>query len=406
MPPQPKREAAAIRLATDAVTLIAGTNQLVVRPRAPYWEGACEFLDRLSQELMRTKSRHSDVISFAYWCRKTNIQRFKQEYGDKRCRLGLGLVFHITPSNVPTNFAYSYAFGLLSGNANLVKLPSKNFPQTDLICDLMNRLFERSEFTEIRSATQIVRYQANDDITTRYSLLSRARVIWGGDETVAHVRSIPAAFRCVDIVFPDRYSLCVIDARFLAKLDSNEISQLAERFYNDTYLMDQNACSSPHLVIWLGEATQTTQAKFWKAVEAVAETKYEMPFVHAIDKYVLLCRDAIQLNTIRSVQHYGGYLCVVSLGALPETLETLRGKFGYFYEYEIENISRIASVVTSKIQTITYFGVDKDALCSFVIDNGLMGIDRIVPIGKALAMNIFWDGVDMVKTLSRVIDAT
>ena len=44
-------------------------------------------------------------------------------------RLGVGLAFHITPSNMPTNFAYSLLFGLLSGNSNIIKVPSRKFPE-------------------------------------------------------------------------------------------------------------------------------------------------------------------------------------------------------------------------------------------------------------------------------------
>ena len=35
------------------------------------------------------------------------------------------MIFHITPSNIPTNFAYSFIFGLLTGNSNIVKVPTK-----------------------------------------------------------------------------------------------------------------------------------------------------------------------------------------------------------------------------------------------------------------------------------------
>jgi len=34
----------------------------------------------------------------------------------------------------------------------------------------------------------------------------------------------------------------------------------------------------------------------------------------------------------------------------------------------------------------------------------LSGIDRIVPVGKALDMDVTWDGYDIVRSLSRVID--
>ena len=38
----------------------------------------------------------------------------------------LGMIFHITPSNIPTNFAYSMIFGLINGNSNIT-VPSKKF---------------------------------------------------------------------------------------------------------------------------------------------------------------------------------------------------------------------------------------------------------------------------------------
>ena len=50
--------------------------------------------------------------------------------------MGRGTVLHITPSNVPTNFAYSMVFGLLSGNNNIIRLPSKNFLQVKILCEI------------------------------------------------------------------------------------------------------------------------------------------------------------------------------------------------------------------------------------------------------------------------------
>ena len=57
-----------------------------------------------------------------------------------------------------------------------------------------------------------------------------------------------------------------------------------------------------------------------------------------------------------------------------------------------------------KIQTLTYFGIAKDHLRKFIIKNKLSGIDRIVPIGQGLEINFFWDGYDINKILTRVID--
>ena len=39
----------------------------------------------------------------------------------------------------------------------------------------------------------------------------------------------------------------------------------------------------------------------------------------------------------------------------------------------------------------------------FLLNNNLLGIDRVVPIGNALDINIIWDGFEVTKHLSRVI---
>ena len=44
-------------------------------------------------------------------------------------RMGRGVVFHIAPSNVAVNYAYSFAVGFVLGNANLVRLPSRRLPR-------------------------------------------------------------------------------------------------------------------------------------------------------------------------------------------------------------------------------------------------------------------------------------
>ena len=53
---------------------------------------------------------------------------------------------------------------------------------------------------------------------------------------------------------------------------------------------------------------------------------------------------------------------------------------------------------------MSYFGFSKLSLKNFVKMNKISGIDRIVPIGRTLDMGIVWDGYDLPRTLSRVID--
>ena len=40
----------------------------------------------------------------------------------------------------------------------------------------------------------------------------------------------------------------------------------------------------------------------------------------------------------------------------------------------------------------------------YIMQNRLAGVDRAVPIGQALEMSLYWDGYDINRILSRVVD--
>jgi hypothetical protein len=43
-------------------------------------------------------------------------------------------------------------------------------------------------------------------------------------------------------------------------------------------------------------------------------------------------------------------------------------------------------------------------LKDFILKNKLQGIDRVVPVGQALDISFFWDGYDLNRILTRVVD--
>ncbi len=118
----------------------------------------------------------------------------------------------------------------------------------------------------------------------------------------------------------------------------------------------------------------------------------------------MLCQNAIELDNIRSVKKHGIYVYRIGVDSLIDNMDHLRGRFGFFYEYDTNDISDIAHIINNKFQTLTYFGVDRLQILAFVIKNRLSGIDRIVPVGSALDIGVIWDGYDIVKSLSRIID--
>ena len=386
------------------VEYLLGAEDICALPLRPYSDEAVDFLHRWSGLLLAAGESRAfpDVVTFAFWCRKSNLQKLKNAASLEPFRLGRGLAFHIAPSNIPVNFAFSYAFGLLAGNANIVRLPSAAFPQVALLRDTCRQALE--EFPEIEKRTAWIRYPVNAETTAYFSRMADARMIWGGDETIASVLAGGGKPRCADVLFADRYSVCVLDGARILAAEEQELKKLAQDFYNDTWLMDQNACSSPRLILWLNAAA-AAKSRFWNAAHALAAEKYTLQPASAMDKYVQLCADAAGGLAIGHVTQMGNLTYRVELSALPEDITGLRGKCGYFYEYDLSGLQELSPYITEKIQTVTYFGVQAQALQSWVLEERLRGVDRIVPVGKAMDINVIWDGYDIIRALSRIVSA-
>ena len=375
----------------------------------PFNAKVLDFLVLLSQSILsdHKAKQYPDVISFGYWCRKSNIKKIASNYPNSNNRVGVGVVFHIAPSNVPVNFAFSYVFSLLSGNVSIVRIPTKDYPQIEIISSIIFRIFENPEFVDIRNNTYFIRYEHNESITSQLSSISNARILWGSDKTVDELKSIKSPSRSLDISFSERYSFAVIDAQSIISANESELKRIVDGFYNDTYLMDQNACSSPQLVFWVSsqiELIEKAKSIFWNTINFKVKKEYDLAAKSSIDKLTQMCLDLSKRDDIKSVKTYSNYIYNLELNNIPLSILDLVGKFGYFYEYAISDLGQIVGIMDSKIQTLTYYGIEKSELYSVIYNSGKLGVDRIVPIGSALDIGIVWDGYDMIYSLTRVID--
>lgn len=392
------------------ITVIVGgqlSDTVQVRPLPPFSADACDFLADLSKYLlaMPEHREYPDLAAFAYWCRPAHLHKLAQRQSQDIHRLGRGLVLHVVPANVPVNFAFSLAFGLLAGNGNIVRLPQKNYPQTEILCQAVAQLLAKAGRERLAAMNWIVRYPRDDKISHRLSTLCHARVLWGGDETITHFRQMPMPARNVEVAFADRYSLCLLDAVSVCDASPQELEKLVSGFYNDVYSLDQLACSSPHLVIWHGvpEVSRMAMKRFWSALVNLVQEKYDLQPIYAIDKYVRLCSLAIGVPSASHAICHGNHVYRIELTHLPKDINFLRGHFGTFFEYTTTNIDELHPVINDKFQTLTCYGVDRVEIARWIVTNGLSGIDRVVPVGSALSIGTIWDGYDIIGTLSRIV---
>lgn len=396
-----------------AVQVLCGVEEVIKRPRKPFDELVCVFLDELSAVLREDKEARNfaDIMTLAFWIRKGNIKKKKDEYEKRQGNkfvIGRGIVFHIAPSNIPVNFMYSYLFGLLAGNSNIVRVSTKEFPQVECICRILGDLLDDEKFESIKKMTSIIRYKRNKEITDQYSLNCNVRIIWGGDNTIADIRNSPIPPRSLEITFGDRYSFGILSVKAILQADDKEIKQLAQSFYNDTYLMDQNACSTPHLLYWRldgfsEENIGGAKKKFWEAVVEVAE-KYDLADIKVSEKFENICEIIMENNIIKRVIRYNNILYICDLKKLKKKFTLPIGKFGIFYQMDFENFNEIKYFINERVQTCAYYGVNANGILEWLLQNHFVGIDRVVPFGKTLDIDIYWDGYDIINQLSRIVE--
>lgn len=397
------------QIADLPVRTIAGGSLADLQYQAlqPYAPEALAFLSAWSKQLLtRPEIRaYPDAASFAYWCRPANLAKLHRELGRDQLRMGRGLALHVAPANVPVNFAYSFAFGLLAGNVNIVRVPESLPAQAGLLCAVAKSLLMQAEHARIASMTTLLSYQRDDAITQSLSAVADVRLLWGGDQTIHHLRHMFTSPRCVDIAFADRYSLCLLSAPAVLAAESKALLALTVGFYNDVFLLDQNACSSPHLILWQGTdlEVKAAQVRFWTAMQVLLRTKGQPPGIHAVDKYTHLCRTAIQVNGVIATPTEDNRVYRVALDQLPEDIADHRGRHGFFFESIDNDFKQLRRIVDKRYQTLTCFGVDTRELAETVISNGLTGIDRVVSVGKALDIGVIWDGYDLIRTMSRIV---
>lgn len=368
----------------------------------PFSDTVCYFLSELSALLIKhpRAKEYPDVVTFGFFCRRSSISQMKERYSDVcENRLGKGVTFHIAPSNVPINFAYSMAAALLAGNSCIIRVSSKDFEQTDIVCECIKKAVSR----ELADHISVIKYPKSKEINDHLSSISNVRVVWGGDDTIEELRRSPLPPRASEITFANRYSIAVISSKAIN--ECKDLRRTVKDFYNDTYLYDQNACSSPRLIYWLGGAAETAKAreKFWSALHGLVSAEYALEPAAAVDKYTAECRAAIELGA-KIVPRADDLISRIEISRLAKALPEFQCAGGSFIEFRGVDLEPLKEIVTEKYQTLSYFGADKKELADFVISSGLKGIDRIVPIGKASDFRLLWDGYDLITEMSRVID--
>ncbi|WP_431854911.1 acyl-CoA reductase [Azospirillum sp.] len=407
----PPPDAAVLHIAPDPA--LAWQDALArvraATPMAPFAEPAVGFVTALSQALLadRAMRRMPEVMALAHALRPAELRRLAGDLaartGSGRLRHARGLVFHVAPANVDTLFAWSWLLSLLCGNANVVRLSRRGGPAQAALLEAAGRLLAEPGWAALRVRTLVLRYGHDEAVTAALSSACDLRVVWGGDASIAAVRRVPLPAGAQELSFPDRVSAALIGAGAVMAADGDALARATEGLVTDVVWFDQNACSSPRLVLWVGAPAEveSARARFWPLFDRwLADTGWSLDGARTQARLAAAAELAADGRVRRWTMAADGR--IVLRGEAADGAIGLAGHpgLGLLLEGWGASLEEACARLPADVQTLACFGLPSDTVATA---RAGARVDRIVPLGRALAFSTDWDGQDLLERLTRIV---
>lgn len=382
-------------------------------PWKPFDSRAVAFVARFSQHLLTHPRvrQFPELAALGHWFRAARLRDLARSYPADLPNarvVGRGLVFHLAPANVDSVFMYSWLLSLLAGNTNFVRVSQKLSPQLSFLIEVLGAVLREEVGPAVAGRFVLLTYPHDDSITRAISTRCMARVVWGGDATVATIRAIPLRPTATEICFPDRFSVAAIKSQSILDASDADIARLSADFYNDTFWFAQQACSSPRLLTWVGsaEASETAHKRFWQAVrQEVAKREPEntpaMEMARLGAAFELAAAELArpQLDASRM-----GFPALLNLEVpISATVKELHCGNGMFLEQRFDSLDELGHQLSDKEQTLAVYGFPHSEISALLDALPARALDRVAPIGQALAFDPVWDGTDLIVFFTRRI---
>jgi hypothetical protein len=375
----------------------------------PFDDRFIQILNQLSRIILKNPVLRKDAgsVSLAYWLRTAGVRQIKDRFDrlesldEQILRVPVGRVFHIAPSNVDTMFVYSWAISFLCGNANIVRVSGQKSSIATALIECIDSVMPTEPI--LRDNNLFITYPHNPAITTLLSSWCSHRTIWGGDNTAASVRPLPLNPHASERIFASKFSYSAINAKYFAIQDVQVLTDVADRFYNDIFWFDQMACSSPHIIFWVGEQEIVDRSihRFNVALaEIVKNRNYQPSTSNAVKRLNHTFDLAVNKASTVSLEHIG--FISIHLDRLQDLdKETCGG--GLLKHVRIDRLSDMAAFASDRDQTISHYGFEVTELKQLARIVGAKGVDRIIPVGEALAFSTHWDGYNLISDFTREV---
>jgi hypothetical protein len=155
-------------------------------------------------------------------------------------------------------------------------------------------------------------------------------------------------------------------------------------------------------VVWYGTAEESASAAeaFFAELEAAVDKKgYTSDAGMRLERFTFGCRAALDGPVSQLDRHHGNFETLTLRELTPFCREHCGG--GLLYQFHTPVLEPLAAFIDRRDQTMSYFGFEGESLRELAQMVSAGGIDRIVPIGRALDFDRYWDGYDLFLEFSR-----
>jgi hypothetical protein len=313
----------------------------------------------------------------------------------------LGVVGHWPAANVEIQPVLSMTCALLGGNAALVRIPSSLVDLTRL---LMEKLVESDPAERLTRRIFMAAFEhRRQDLQEAMARVVDGAMIWGGEEAVLRVRSLPFPHWAKLAVFGPRMSVAAMDAG--AWGDPEEQKSWCLRMARDVWQFDQQACSSPQ-VLFLERGVGQSTSQFLVALRRAFETENRahprQAIPAALTSEICNARAAWLLN---DAAHQAVFPMspdwTLLMGEGSDIPQPTQGKT--LTVLEVDDLVEVVSKFDGNVQTLGLGMADAEKEKTLAVLAGRKGVDRIVKLGR---MHVFvppWDGVDLIRPMVRMV---
>ena len=324
------------------------------------------------------------------------------EYGRAKIRaFPLGVVGHWPAGNVEIQPILSMTCALLGGNAALGRIPSG---LVDLTQHLMEKLVD-SDPDELLTSRIFMAAFSHDrqDLQEVMARSVDGAMIWGGEEAVLQIRSLPFPHWARIAVFGPRISVAVMDEG--AWNDENEREAWCRRIARDVWQFDQQACSSPQ-VLFLERRNGQSSARFIEALHHAFEMENRahprQTIAPSLTSAICQARASWLLSdSTRCAIFPKEPDWTLLIGTSSDIPQPTQGKT--LTVLEVENLRDAISRFDGNVQTLGLGIANPAKESELVALAGQRGIDRVMKLGQMHTFIPPWDGMNLIRPMVRMV---